>query len=88
MVNKKMRILDAKHNKELIGEELKFQYIIDGKDDDPMTLKKLAEIVTNGFARIDARIDKVEADIREIKMDIKRIDSRIDNLVKKNNLKE
>jgi hypothetical protein len=88
MANKMIKILDVLHHKELIGDELKFQYIIDEKDDDPMTLKKLAEIVTNGFARIDARIDKVEADIREIKMDIKRIDSRIDNLVKKNNLKE
>jgi hypothetical protein len=38
--------------------------------------------------RIDTRFGKIEKDIQEIKADVKRIDARIDNLVKKNNLKE
>ncbi|MDR2821875.1 MAG: hypothetical protein LBV53_02865 [Mycoplasmataceae bacterium] len=85
MANKKMKILDAKHNKELIGEELKFQYIIDGNGGDPMTLKtlsnkldQLAEIVNKGFK--DIRTEMYEG--------FKKVNDRIDNLVKKNNLKE
>jgi hypothetical protein len=79
MANKMIKILDALHHKELIGDELKFQYIIDGNGNEPMTLKilsdkldKLADVVANGFARLDERMDKLEKDI--------------DNIVVKNNL--
>ncbi|MDR2821676.1 MAG: hypothetical protein LBV53_01820 [Mycoplasmataceae bacterium] len=88
MANKKMRILDAKHNKELIGDELKFQYIIDGTGGDSMTLKTLSNKVDTLADKLNKLADIVDKGFKEMREGFKQVNARIDNLVKKNNLKE
>jgi hypothetical protein len=78
MKNKKVKIVDALHHKELIGDEFEIQYIIKPDDEPPMTIKQLAEIVANGFKKVETEMHK----------GFKQVNDRIDNLVKKNNLRE
>ncbi len=78
MKNKKVKIVNALQHKELIGDEFEIQYIINPNGEPPMTINKLAEIVANGFK-------KVETEMHE---GFRQVNARIDNLVKKNNLKE
>ncbi|MDR2829049.1 MAG: hypothetical protein LBV48_00420 [Mycoplasmataceae bacterium] len=85
MKNKKVRIVDALQHKELIGYEFEIQYIINSNGEPPMTIKQLAEIVANGFKKVETEMHE---GFKQVNARIDRLDSRIDNLVKKNNLKE
>ncbi len=70
----KNKKVDALQHKELIGDEFEIQYIINSNGESPMTINKLAEIVNKLIITVDKGFKQVNA--------------RIDNLVKKNNLKE
>ncbi|MCQ2786985.1 MAG: hypothetical protein MJ199_01125 [Bacilli bacterium] len=58
-------------------------------------LDELTEIVKDGFKRVNTRIDNLEKDVSSLKQDVKdintridRIDTRLDYIVKANNLKD
>ena len=82
----KYKIDDAKNNKNLINDEIKLSRI-KSKDGpgggrkpgskNKMTLDKLAKIVMG-----------ISNDVKDIKTDITNLNSRFDNLVEVNNLKE
>ena len=87
----KYKIEDAKKNKNLINDEIKLSRIKSkgGPGDggrkpgskNKMTLDKLAKIVTNGFAeqaKFNTRIEK----------EVLNLGSRLDRVIKVNNLKE
>ena len=62
------------------------------KTKDNMTLNDLAKIVKEGFEKVNTRLDKVETRLDNVENDIKTfkkdINTRLDGIVKVNNLKD
>jgi hypothetical protein len=85
MKNKKVKIVDALQHKELIGDEFEIQYIIKPDDEPPMTIKQLADKFDKFTGMVIKEFENVRIEMRE---GFKQVNDRIDNLVKKNNLKE